>query len=294
MKPEQLEKIFLPFEQVGNVQKQVEGTGLGLAISQRIVGLMQGEITVESELGKGSTFTFAAEFVEAQNWAETSRVTQHGNILGYKGDKRTILVIDDRWENRSVLSHLLEPIGFTILEASNGQEGLAKTLEFMPDLIITDLAMPVMDGFEFLRKLRIHPKLQDRIVLVSSASVFDVDRHKSLDAGANDFLPKPVPAEMLLALVQQYLQLEWVYDEQPTFTESVDDCASTEIQPPAIGLLQQLSELAQAGDLDELSARARQMQAEDPALEPFAKEAIRLAETYEVKQLRVFIQQYLS
>lgn len=212
MPASQIEKIFLPFEQVGDTKKQSEGTGLGLAITQKIVSLMHSEINVQSIPCEGSTFWFDVELSIAENWAAASRVVQQGAIKGYSGSKHKILVIDDRWENRSVLVNLLEPIGFSIIEASNGLEGIEQTLLTCPDLIITDLAMPVMDGFEFLQKLRSHPKLQNQIVLVSSASVFDIDRHKSLDAGGNDFLPKPIEAQTLLELIQKHLQLNWIYE----------------------------------------------------------------------------------
>ncbi len=289
MTPQQVEKIFLPFEQVGDTKKQAEGTGLGLAITHKIISLMQSEIHVQSTLGEGSTFWFEVELPEAENWAAASRVVKLGTIKGYAGDKRKILVIDDRWENRSVLLHLLEPIGFEIIEASNGLEGIEQTLNHNPDLIITDLSMPVMDGFEFLHKLRSHPQLENLVVLVSSASVFDIDRHKSLDAGGNDFLPKPVQAETLLELIQKHLQLNWIYDgdgaaDTPQITPEL-------IHPPAIAIVNQLSESAQIGDLDSILDIARQIQENNPV---FAQELIRLAEACEIKQLRTFINEQLT
>jgi signal transduction histidine kinase/FixJ family two-component response regulator len=209
--PEQLEKIFQPFDRDGDLNKQ--GTGLGLALCQKIATLMQSEICVESYFGKGSVFSFEVELPEVQDWADSSRIVEWGAVTGYQGDKRKIIIVDDRWENRAVLVNLLEPIGFSTIEASNGKEAFDRALELAPDLILTDSVMPVTDGFELLRQIRAHPKLQDTIVLVSSASVFEADRQKSLDAGGNDFLPKPVQADRLLGLIQQYLQLEWIYKE---------------------------------------------------------------------------------
>ena len=295
MTPEEIQKIFLPFEQVGNTKKQTEGTGLGLAITHKIISLMQSEIQVQSVPSQGSTFWVEVELPEAEHWAADSRVMPQGIIQGYTGSKRKILVVDDRWENRSVLVNLLEPIGFEIVEASNGQEGIEQAIKTSPDLIITDLAMPVMDGFEFLSKLRSrsdsegvsHPQLQNQIVIVSSASVFEIDRHKSLDAGGNDFLPKPVQAETLLELLQKYLQLDWIYD---TENQNVED-VSSEIQPPETEILHQLWELAQDGELDGIMEIAGQLQ--DSNTTAFSRELIRLAEACELKQLREFIQCYL-
>ncbi|MBD6614420.1 response regulator [Komarekiella sp. 'clone 1'] len=285
MTPEQIEKIFLPFEQVGDIKKQAEGTGLGLAITHKIVSMMGSEIKVQSTPGEGSTFSFAVELQQALDWAVASRVVQQGVIKSYEGAKRKILVIDDRWENRSVLVNLLEPIGFEIIEANNGLEGIEQTLHSLPDLIITDLAMPVMDGFEFLQKLRLHPQLQNQIVLVSSASVFDIDRHKSLDAGGNDFLPKPVQAQTLLELIQKYLQLNWIYDTEINHKQNLT-IPSKQIELPAAAILTQLAELAQRNDLDSILDIAQQIQETNTA---FAQELIRLADACEIKKLREFI-----
>ncbi|NET24846.1 ATP-binding protein [Okeania sp. SIO1I7] len=298
MTPEQIEKIFLPFEQVGDSKKQAEGTGLGLAITRQIAALMQSEIQVQSVLGEGSTFCWEVELPEVKNWAATLRVMEQGIIQGYEGEKRKILVIDDRWENRSVLVNLLEPIGFETIEANNGKEGVEQVLKTSPDLIITDLSMPVMDGFEFLQKLRSgtdaegvsHPQLQNQIVIVSSASVFESDRHKSLDAGGNDFLPKPVQAQTLLELLQKHLQLDWIYDTKNTEKQNIE-VDSDEIQPPETEILQQLWELAQDGELDGIIEIAEQLQ--DTNTTAFSQELIRLAEACEIKQLRAFIQNYL-
>ncbi|BAZ08624.1 integral membrane sensor hybrid histidine kinase [Calothrix sp. NIES-4071] len=289
MTREQIEKIFLPFEQVGDTKKQAEGTGLGLAITHKIISLMQSEINVESTPGIGSIFWFEIELQQVKDWATASRVVQQGVITGYQGQKQKILLVDDRWENRSVLFNLLEPIGFVLIEASNGQEGIELSLKEFPDLIITDLAMPVMDGFEFLHKLRLHPKLKNTIVLVSSASVFEIDRYKSIDAGGDDFLPKPVQAETLLELIQKYLNLDWIYDTEIKQSENIIT-KEGQIEAPDITILNELIELAQINELDSITDIAQQIHETHSA---FACELIRLVDACEIKQLRAFIQQYL-
>ena len=295
MTPEQVKKIFLPFEQVGDVKKQSEGTGLGLAISQKIVALMQSEIAIDSRAGVGSIFSFEVELPQAQNWTDSSRIIEQGTVLSYKGDdKYKILVVDDRWENRAVLVNLLEPIGFEMIEAADGKEGLDRALATAPDLILTDLAMPVMDGFEFLRQIRADPQLRDAIVLVSSASVFELDRQKSLDAGGNDFLPKPVQADLLLGLLKKYLQLEWVYGETVDAGEKAQQAMISKMQLPAIEILQLLNEQAQAGDLDAVIEIAEEIQTANPQHAIFAKKILVLAEGFQVKELRALIQEHLS
>ncbi|WP_293330049.1 ATP-binding protein [Microcoleus sp. CAWBG58] len=291
MTPQEIEKIFLPFEQVGDTQKQAEGTGLGLAISHKIVSIMGGEISVASISGEGSTFSFEVELPVADNSASVAKVSHQRAIAGYQGKKHKILVIDDSWENRSVLLNLLEPIGFEIVEASNGLEGIEQTLNTSPDLIITDLSMPVMDGYEFLRKLQTYPQLKETIVIVSSASVFESDRHKSLEAGGTDFLPKPIEADTLLELMQKHLQLDWIYDTNNNQNQNAD-VATESIQPPATEILNELFELAQNGELDGIIEIAEQLQDDNRAA--FARELIRLAEACELRQLQAFIQQYFS
>ena len=295
MTPEQVAKIFLPFEQVGNTKKQAEGTGLGLSISQKIVELMNTRIEVQSQAGVGSIFSFEVELPDALDWADSLRITSQGAIAGYEGKKRKILVVDDRWENRSVLVNLLEPVGFELLEAENGQEAMDRVLTHQPDLIVTDLAMPVMDGFEFLQKVRSHPQLQAMPVLVSSASVFEIDRHKSLAAGGNDFLPKPVQADILLELIQKYLQLDWIYDQNQDSSANIKGkIAIDQILPPAIEVLQQIRELAELGDLDSIVEIAQQIQITHTEHFAFTQELIRLAESFQTKPLRAFIEQYLD
>lgn len=288
MTPEEVAKIFLPFEQVGDTKKQTEGTGLGLAISHRIVSLMESEIRVQSVLGQGSTFSFEVALPEVRDWAVTSRTTQQGIVARYQGEKRKILIVDDRWENRSVLVNLLEPIGFEVIEATNGQEGIDQVITTSPDLIVTDLVMPVMDGFEFLRQLRSHPKLQHHIVLVSSASVFELDRQKSLDAGGTDFLPKPIQADTLLELIQKHLQLTWVYD---TIENQESLVSIPQNQPPAPDILNQLLEFAQDGEVDDITKIAQQIQDTHPV---FAQQLIRLAEGCEIVKLRALIQNQIA
>ena len=294
---EQAEKIFQPFEQVGNQKQQSEGTGLGLAISQKIVLLIGGQIQVESEFGKGSTFWFEAKLPESKDWAKVSRVVEQGTIIGYQGQRRTILIADDRWENRSVIVNLLEPVGFTVVEASQGEEGWEQALAHKPDLIITDLVMPILDGFELINRLRESGQFKEIAIIASSASVFAIDQHKSIDVGADVFLPKPVEAETLLEMLRQFLQLEWIFDGKvdaikKTYTGGLDQ--PNEMIYPAKEVLQQLLELAQDGDIQSILEITQQLSVADEQLSIFAQQIIQLASNFQLKRLETFIQQYLN
>ncbi|MEH2193129.1 MAG: ATP-binding protein [Nostoc sp.] len=298
MTPEHLEKIFLPFEQVGDMKKQGEGTGLGLAISLKIVSLMGGQIEVKSDYGKGSTFWFELEVPEVKNWVEQPIRLSQGNIISYQGQKRKVLVVDDKWENRSVIVNLLQPIGFEVIEASNGQEGLDKAVELQPDIVITDLIMPVMHGFDFLRALRLSPQLKDVVAIASSASVFEEDQFKSLDAGANAFLPKPLQADILLEMLCQYLKLEWVYEQQseqknPRSQPLIETPHNQLVSPPS-EILTQLHQFSEEGDFDAVVAVAEQLQHSYPESIEFAQKLIQLTEDCQIKQVRELISQALN
>jgi hypothetical protein len=294
MTPAQQTKIFLPFEQVGDAKKQAEGTGLGLAISQKILGLMNSQLEVQSDAGKGSTFWFDVELPEAQEWANTSRSVNQGTILGYQGKKRTVLVVDDRWENRSVVVSLLEPIGFEVIEASNGQEGWEKVLESQPDVVITDLMMPVMDGYQLLKQIRATADIQGVVAIASSASVFESNQHEAIDAGANIFLSKPVQAEELLHQLHQLLNLEWIYETTVTPQPLPQPAPPLVMTPPAKTVLQQLLKLVQEGDIQGIVEVAEQLPASDSTLTPFAQHLSQLASGFQLKALQAFIERSLN
>jgi len=290
---ENLAKLFQAFEQVGDRQRQSEGTGLGLAISQRIVQLMGSSIQVKSQLGQGSEFFFTVEVPLAQDWAQQQGFLEGGDrIIGYEGDRRTILVVDDRWENRAVLLNLLEPLGFIVVEAGNGQEGVVKLQSTQPDLIITDLAMPVMDGFEFLNQIRTTDEFKQAKVVVSSASVSPMDQQMALDNGGNDFLAKPVDARFLFKLMAQHLNLDWIY-EIPT-DPIQDEPLPTEIVLPSTQTLQAFLALAQQSNLRALREQLEHLVRTDRHYIPFAEPILQLTRQFQAEEIEELLQRYLA
>ncbi|MEH2101971.1 MAG: ATP-binding protein [Nostoc sp.] len=299
--PSGLTKIFQPFEQVGDVKKQGEGTGLGLAISQQIVSLMGSTLNVDSQLGQGSTFWFEVEVPEAKEWATSLRTTQQGKIVGFEGRKHKVLVVDDRWENRSVVVSLLEPLGFVVVAVSNGREGLEKAKEIHPDLIITDLMMPEMNGYEMLRQLRQIPELKDIPAIASSASVFESNQNESLAAGADAFLPKPIEAPALLKLLEKYLNLKWIYDQNSIAVESITanseailSSTPDEIIPPSEEVLSQLHTLALQGRLMAIEQQLKNLEKTDDQYKQFIQEVRQYAENFQTEKIRTLIEEYLS
>jgi hypothetical protein len=297
MTPAQLEKIFLPFEQVGDDSQRTEGTGLGLSISRKIVEMMGGEIQVESTYGVGSKFWFDINLPEVTGWVEPRSPQDKQNIIGYQGKQRTILIVDDRWENRAVLIELLAPIGFQILAASNGQEGLEIAQERLPDLIITDLFMPVMNGLEMTQRLRQETQLKDIIIIASSASVLSFDRQQSREAGCDDFLPKPLQVAELIEQLQTYLGLEWIYDsndkaelisQAQALTVEVADLAF----PPAEEL-KVLYQAAVTGYIAEIEAEAHRFMQLDAKYIPLAETILKLAAEFEDEAIISLVQSHL-
>ncbi|MEG4625393.1 PAS domain-containing protein [Microcoleus sp. w1-18aA5] len=291
---EKMQKIFQPFEQVGNTDKMSEGTGLGLAITLKIIEMMGGSIQVNSQLNAGSQFWFDLDLPSASKWE--SAIQLQAAIAGYQGTKLKILAVDDQWENRSVLVNLLAPIGFEVLEATNAKEALKQVDCGHFNAIITDLVMPGMDGFELVSRLRSQPKFKDLVIIVSSASVFEADQHKSLDMGANAFLPKPVQAAELFVLLQKHLGISWVYQESSHLNQNVNqfvrsDSASLLVPPPDEELVI-LYDLVMRGNLKAVTQQVEQLKKLDAKYIPFAERVGELAASFQEKQLRLLINDY--
>jgi signal transduction histidine kinase/FixJ family two-component response regulator len=290
-----LEKIFLPFEQVGDLKKRSEGTGLGLAISHNIVEMMGGKLDVQSRSGEGSIFSFELELSETTAWAETNNIIYSDTVVGFEGEPRKILIVDDRWENRSIIVNLLQPLGFEMNEAENGQHALEVIQQWQPDLIITDIAMPIMDGYETIARLKSSPQFINIPVIVSSANAFASDREKSLDAGAVDFVPKPVQADNLLSVLRKHLQLEWIYEdnsESKEQSETTND--STEMIFPGKEDLELLNDLVRKGLMNNLLKEIDRIEKLDPQFIAFAQKIRHFARGFQLKQLRAFIEQQLQ
>jgi CHASE2 domain-containing sensor protein/CheY-like chemotaxis protein len=298
MSQEQLEKIFLPFEQVGDKSRQAEGTGLGLAITHKIVNLMGSQIAVRSSLGEGSSFEFDLELPLAVG-TTTNSLERRNKIIGIKGAKPMIMIVDDGLENRSFLVNALESIGFATIEATNGLEGIDVAAKSVPDLIITDLAMPVMDGLEMIQQIRSYDsQLHDRAIIVSSASVFEIDRQKSLAAGANEFLPKPVQVDDLLMMLAKYLQLEWIYEEDLDSAKDTrllgENTVSSAILAPEAAELLTLYDLAMMGNLQGIEEACKKLEQQHAKYAPFAAQLRQLAESFALDRIEEFLKQFID
>ncbi len=286
--PEDLGKLFQPFEQVGDVQRRSEGTGLGLAITRKLIQAMGSELHVKSEFGKGSTFWFEVALPVTIGAETTKKESIEREIVGYQGQKRKILVVDDKPHNRSVMLNILEPLGFEVIEADNGQNGVKLAKQYQPDLIIMDMVMPIMTGFEATQEICKLPELKNVIILGASASVFETDRQRMMLVGCNAFISKPIEVKKLLELLEKFLHLEWLYEEleeQPRqFAEMV---------PPSVEELEALYKLMAMGKIRKVGERVTELEQMDKKYTAFANEIRGLVRGFQEKEILALIKQYI-
>ncbi|MEM6598919.1 MAG: CHASE2 domain-containing protein [Cyanobacteria bacterium P01_C01_bin.69] len=300
MSPAQVEKIFLPFEQVGDNDRKAEGTGLGLAISQRIADMMDSPLQVRSSIGEGSTFWLEPTIQVAANWV--AKQTETRQIVGIQADvPPTVLIVDSRYDSRQAIAQLLEPIGFSILEAEDGEVGLATAINHRPAAVITELA--IAQGLTFVQQLRQQPTTAQMTILVMSTHAFDKDRQSSLAAGADAFLPKPVDLKSLLNTLKEQLEIEWIFQEnqpiassKPLSTVAIQDSVAenqvSTIIPPSQEVLDNLYHLTMMGDLHGLQGILDQIETDTPDLANFTTELRTLAKGFQTKKIRAFIKSF--
>ncbi len=282
---EKLESIFEPFKQVGEQEHQIQGTGLGLAISKNLVELMGGQLCISSQINSGTKFWFELVFPVVTDYYRINKTSQQP--IGIKGKLPKILVVDDNLDNQSVLVGLLSPLGFSVETANNGREGLEKAIQLQPDAIITDLIMPEMDGFELIRQLRQSPVLKEKIIIASSASVYESDKNKSLAVGSNAFLPKPIEIKTLFEQLQQHLNLTWIYEKNQV-TENIQNNYSSQSIPmvfPPLEKMKSLYELSMMGNLKELKKQVAILAKSDVKLKPFVNKMQDFIDKYQVSEL---------
>ena len=300
MSQEQLTTIFQPFEQAGDVTQRQQGVGLGLAISQQIAQLMGSQIKVESQLGQGSRFWFELTLPRATD--APPELAPLLKVKGYRGDSRHILVVDDQEANRSVMLGLLAPLGFKVTLAENGAEALTQLSDTRPDLIFMDMIMPVMTGFEAVQSIREQEKIAQTTasplpIIAVSASVLAQDQGRIQAVGCDDFLPKPIDAQQMLALVQKHLHLEWIYDDDEMMEGEGETAVATQTPSPFIipppDTLKQLHQLAQRGYILRIREMTQKLVAEQPAYAPFVQHIRQLADQLAEDEIVDFLASHL-
>ena len=211
---EEICRLFEVFVQTETGKNSQQGTGLGLPISQKFVQLMGGEIKVDSILGKGTIFRFSIQ-ISSDNSTEREVEKKCQKIISLEPNQSQyrILVADDRSETRLMLTTLFTSIGFSVRAVENGLEAVTLWDTWEPHLILMDMRMPVMDGYEATKQIKAHFRGKLTKIIALTANAFDQDRKMVLSAGCDDFLGKPFREEVLLEKVSEHLGVVYVYEQ---------------------------------------------------------------------------------
>jgi CheY-like chemotaxis protein len=292
---EQLPNIFLSFHQVNRQLLHTEGTGLGLAISQRLVKMMGGELCVTSTPGVGSLFWFQISLPQAVQPAEISRKSrmQERRVIGFTGAPPRILIVDDEELNRELLLDILAPLGFTLKEAVDGNDALEKIKTFEPDLILLDLVMSDMDGFQVVECIRQNPAWQAIRVIAVSASAFQQTQERSLEIGCDGFIAKPLRVKDLLEKLHQALPIEWVYEALPEPLKN-DRAMPDSLVIPPVEMLRSLYTLAQRGHLRKIFDYLEELEHTNPQWDQFIEKIRTFAKNFHMDQMCQFLERYLE
>lgn len=220
--PDELNRLFKPFQQTRTGLTATEGTGLGLAISQKYAQMLGGRITVQSQPGQGSIFSFCSSATPVNMIEAAAQVpVLAGNVIGLAPQQPEcrILIAEDNPDNRLLLTKLLSDVGFEMREAVNGEEAIVLWQAWKPHLIFMDMQMPKLDGKEATQRIRALEKQtidhegSGTKVLALTASAFTEQREEMLAAGCDDFIGKPFKAQEIFEKIAQYLKVEYLYEE---------------------------------------------------------------------------------
>ncbi len=292
---QEMENLFQSFQQTSTGVRAGGGTGLGLAISRQIARLMGGDIQVESRPGQGSRFVLtlpvAAEGEQACALVPPSPTRPVSHLSPDSAVPR-VLIVDDVEANRDLVRDILKSAGFHARITKNGQEALECFQAWKPDLILMDLVMPVMDGYEAIRRIRALPDGARVKILAISASTFIETQKEVVELGADDFLGKPIIEDLLFDKIARLCGVHYVYrEERPA---PPDTTAETATVPPSREDLLALLELARMGDMSGIAERAEDIRNRNPASARFLEQLTAWARSYEEKRIREYIEDHLS
>jgi CheY-like chemotaxis protein len=204
--PEQdLKHIFKNFTQTTVNLDYEEGTGLGLSIVQSFVHLMGGEISVESQVNKGSIFKLTLLMDKASQPKDSLDFYPHNAINVAYCKKYKLLIVDNLLLNRYLLVSLLSPLGFSLKEAENGLQAIEVWRAWQPDIILMDIRMPVMDGYEAIKIIKQSSQTLPTVIIALTASVFMDKQEKIMQAGCDAFIGKPFNAKELFSVISKYI-----------------------------------------------------------------------------------------
>jgi CheY-like chemotaxis protein len=279
-----IDRIFDAFLQT-EAGARAGGTGLGLAISRQFVEMMGGKLSVASKPGTGSCFKFDI-LVEAAEGAPEQVKPAMRTVIGLAPGTKShrILIVDDIQDNRALLSAFLRPVGFTILEARDGEEALAIFAEQAPDAVLMDMRMPMMDGYEATRRIKATAAGRATPVIAITASAFDDAREEVMETGVDGYLRKPFRHEEVFEALGNSLHLQYVYAEPAASAiprEPSSGPANHLAALPA-DLVQAMQAALSEGDMARLRELIAQAAASDAAA---ARQLQDLAAQYDYEQI---------
>ena len=253
--------IFEPFVR-GKAERDrmSPGLGLGLTITKLLSETLGGDIAVESTPGQGSTFRVRLMLSRVNRPA--LRPAQDRRIVGYAGERRTVMVVDDNADHRELMRELLRPLGFTVLTANDGPECLTLVAALAADLYFVDISMPGMTGWELVRRLREGGGSAPIIML--SANIGDSTAPPQADAGHNDTITKPFDVRQVLDKLEAYLHLDWLEKD----SAGAEPSPAPALVVPEASQLQELRSLGEIGYVRGIEAKLAEIAAE-PAHGPF-------------------------
>ncbi|MEL6131148.1 MAG: ATP-binding protein, partial [Cyanobacteria bacterium J06628_4] len=224
IEPDQLQHLFEAFYQTDAGRQSQGGTGLGLAISKTYAKYLNGTLSVDSALGQGSTFRLNLP-VSPINHLDEHEITSSLSVVRLAPDQPSyrILVVEDKWASRTLLVKLLEPVGFEVREAANGQEAIQIWEEWQPHMIWMDMQMPIMNGYEATQQIRTHVRGQATVIIALTASALESDKQIILSTGCDDFVRKPFQDSTIFDKLHQYLGVNYIYEQETSPAISAAD-----------------------------------------------------------------------
>jgi len=283
-----LGKLFHQFEQTSAQRTSNEGTGLGLSISQKYARLMGGEIKVESQVGVGSVFRLAIPVGECGPLVAVKPMAQR-RVAGLQPGQPPVVVLlaDDNATNRNWLKHLLMVIGCQVFEAENGHEAIRVWEQRRPRLILMDLQMPQLDGFEATRRIKASVGGEQTVILALTAIVQEESQRAILAVGAADLLVKPMEESQLFDKMEAYLGVKFIYESTSPPASAEEEGATPDRQAERLAkmpaaLRAALHDAIANGDLAGFEKKLGEVMVLDPVLARFLRP---LAESYDYDQL---------
>lgn len=289
---EELGKLFRHFEQTSSGVKKGTGTGLGLALSRELALLMGGDITVSSKVGEGSIFTFKIVFTAGNENDIEKPDTNRVISIADKSKSYTILVVDDKKENLQVAVNLLELVGFKTKEAVDGKDAIDKVISSKPDLVLMDMRMPVMDGYEATRIIKTMDEYKDIPIVALTASTFEEER-KRIDAlKMQGYIRKPFRESDLFNTVGKILNIKYIYEDEPQEVDSGNDGSADILSEGYLdklpdSFINEMQDAISVADLDQIISLISGIERDFPALSNKLKD---MANKYEYGLIEELLQ----